>query len=174
MKACFLLWCFALGLFIGSCELADFPNPTSTEPESQLCSPAIEEVSVYDHLMFRAHSEGSLNEEDVAWFAGKLMEVGIDITIEPASDFEVFEWGKSFGCRFGRDIVYYHTDDAEPPPEEEESFEKCVENCIRECMEGVDPDDPLYDVYWKLCNRDCRIVCAHKKNPKGRFSRKPS
>lgn len=141
-------------------------------PEGQILGGSIEEPSVFDHLIERARSgASSMDESDVTWFAERLWrDVGVDIAVEKASGFEVLE-GKSFVCVFGADTIYF-LDDAEPPPEEE-SFEECVDNCIRACMEGVDPKDPNYQIEWKLCNRECRIICRHK-NPKGRFSRRPS
>lgn len=164
-----------LVLLLSSCQLGDQPKSVPTQPENRLGAPPLEGLSVYDHLMLRARTGSSLDESDVVWFAKRLLsDVGIDIKEERVSDFEVFDWGESFGCSFGATCVYYHYfDDAEPPEEEEESFEECVKDCVEECMEGIDRQDPMYDKIWKLCNRECRITCAHKKKGKGRFSRKP-
>lgn len=170
-----LLFLSALILLLSSCQLTDYPRSVPTEPEGQFRAPPMEGVSVYDHLMQSARTGSSLDKSDVVWFAKRLWhDVGIDIREESVSDFEVFDYGESFGCRFGGTAVYYHSfDDAEPPEGEEQSFEECVDDCVAACMEGIDPSDPMYNQIWKLCNRECRITCAHKRKSKGRFSHKP-
>ena len=169
-----LLFLFAFILLFSSCQLTDYPQSVPTEPEGQLRAPPMEQVSVYDHLMQRAGTGSSLDKSDVVWFAKRLLhDVGIDIKEESASEFEVFDYGKTFACSFSGIVVYYYSFDDAEPPEEEQSFEECVDECVAACMEGVDPNDPLYNQMWKLCNRECRITCAHKKKGKGRFSRNP-
>jgi len=173
MKKHFTLYfILALILLISSCEIIEYQ---ATEPENLLLGGGVEELSVYDHYMKKIDTEKTcLGKNDIIWWDKKLkQDLGINLKEVKASELQLLDGpGFAFVVK-GDTIDYMMFDDAEPPPEEEESFEDCVANCIRDCMEGIDPNDPNYGIIWKLCNRECRIACAHR-HPKGRFYKRPS
>ncbi|MFQ5905345.1 MAG: hypothetical protein ACE5JA_02115 [bacterium] len=169
---------FAFALLFSSCQFNGHSNSHLTQPPSGLlCGISGEDVSVYDHLeTYSVHLYGTLEERDVDWFRQRLLlDVGIDITFEKASEFEIFDWEKSFACRFGDDVVYFRTCRDGQDPDSSQSFEECLEECKSQCIAGCgDPKDPNYGVCVELCDRDCRIKCASRKYGRGRFSRKPA